>query len=380
MTVYIFIEWFLPAFKGGGPIQSIANLVDRQQEGITYKLISSNKDLDKTKVGVSPDRWLRRNGCTEVYYSSRGTDAALWGQKEDVLFINGIYSWHYNIRPILFSNAGRKIVSSRGMLNAAALAQKSWKKKIFITLWKLARIQHRVEFHASSWHEEEEIRKIFGPGVTVHLATNFPRLFAKQPVPAKQRGELTLISVALISPMKNILRVLQALQQTTEKVTYHIYGPVKEASYWEDCRAVITTLPQNITLHYHGDVHPEKVEESLHSGHVFILPSKFENFCHAIFEAFTAGKPVITSHRTPWSGLEQAGAGLNVNGDDPAELARAIRFFAAMDHTELQSWSNSAASYAASAIDLEDMQNQYRKMFGLTTHIKKIANQKNWRS
>ena len=365
MNIYIFIDWYLPAYKAGGPIQSIANLVAQREEGVNYRIVCGNRDLDGTRIDVATDRWLRLNNWTEIYYCAKGTGPELWGTEKDTLFINGIYSWHFNIRPILFARAKRKIVSGRGMLNTEALAQKSFKKKIFLTVWNLLGVNRRVEFHAASREEAAAIRSIFGDKITVHVAHNFPRVFQQQPVAEKRPGYLELVSVALISPMKNILLVLQALKKVKATVHYHIYGPVKEAPYWQDCLALIETLPSNITVKHHGDVVPHGVEAALQQGQVFILPSKFENFCHAIYEALTAGKPVITSHNTPWKGLETAKAGNNVGTEDENELAAAIQAFAEMDKPALQEWSEGARLYAEGAINLEDIQTQYRRMFHL---------------
>lgn len=365
-TVLFLIEWFAPAYKAGGPIQSIANMVRYPEEGVFYQVVCSDKDLDQTKLAVPTDQWLSLNPWTKLYYSSKGINRRLWGREEDILFINGIYSLHYNILPILFSKAKRKIVSGRGMLNLEAIAQKPLKKKIFLTLWKWAGINRRIEFHAASREEEKAIKTIFGPQVTVHYAANFPRSFALQPVREKKPGELHLVAVALISPMKNLHLVLQALQYVPESVHFHLYGPVKEQGYWKDCLQLTEALPPNIRVHYHGDLAPAKVEDALRNGHVFILPSKFENFCHAIYEALTAGKPVITSHNTPWNGLAAAKAGINVTPENGGEMAEAIRSFVAMTEEDLRQWSGGARAYAEAAIDLEAIRRQYRSMFRLS--------------
>ena len=43
--VLIFIDWFLPAYKAGGPIQSISNLVKRLKNEIDIWIVTSNEDL-----------------------------------------------------------------------------------------------------------------------------------------------------------------------------------------------------------------------------------------------------------------------------------------------------------------------------------------------
>lgn len=363
--ITIYIDWFLPAYQAGGPVQSIANLVAQEGEGFTFSIICSNRELDGSVLGVEPNRWTVYNPQTRVIYESAGRDGYSRKNEEEVLFINGIFSWKYNLKPILFSKAKRKIVSVRGMLLDGALSKKPLKKKLYLALWKAAGIHNKVEFHASNSAEEEAIRKRFGKEIKVHLAPNFPRLFQRQKT-RKRDHELCLVSVALISPMKNILLVLKSLEQVTEKVTYRIYGPVKDEAYWKKCQHKIASLPGNITVSYHGDLHPAKVEEALQTGDVFILPSESENFGHAIYEALTAGKPTITSNNTPWNRLEKARAGINVSIAEELEIREAVRFFAAMDRTEFERWSAGARSYAEAAIDFRQIRRQYRTMFGLS--------------
>jgi len=123
-------------------------------------------------------------------------------------------------------------------------------------------------------------------------------------------------------------------------------------------------MPPNITVNYHGDIAPDKIEQALAKSHVFILPSKSENFGHAIYEALTAGRPVITSKATPWNNLQSAKAGINVSTDDTQELINAIDYFAGMNQEQLNEWSNAAREYAIKAIDMNVIRKEYEVMFG----------------
>jgi len=98
--------------------------------------------------------------------------------------------------------------------------------------------------------------------------------------------------------------------------------------------------------------------------HVFILPSKSENYGHAIIEALSAGRPVITSHATPWNNLETAKAGMNVSTDDIIDLVNAIDNFVGMGKEELEEWSVGAAGYAMKSVDVEKTRKEYEMMFG----------------
>jgi glycosyltransferase involved in cell wall biosynthesis len=165
--------------------------------------------------------------------------------------------------------------------------------------------------------------------------------------------------------MKNHYLVLKALTNCTSNITYHIYGPVKDQAYWKSCLQLIDELPANINVIYHGDVLPEKVEGVLSQTHVYIQPSKSENFGHSIFEALSIGRPVITSHNTLWNDLENLQAGLNVLPANTIDISNAIDFFSRMHDEELLVWSKGACRYAASAIDVESIGNQYLTMFNV---------------
>ena len=219
-------------------------------------------------------------------------------------------------------------------------------KKIYLQLFKLLELQYKIAFQATDEEEERFIASHFGKPALIYTAGNFPNNIGGLPMPPKEPGMLRLISIALISPMKNILLVLEALGKAGALIQYDIYGPVKDAEYWDQCKAKMSSLPANISVKYHEEIEPAKVKGALEQGHVYILPSKSENFGHAIYEALSAGRPVITSNYTPWNNLRESRAGINVAIENTAGLEEAINFFAAMDAAELGQWSHGAVTYA----------------------------------
>lgn len=367
----IFIDWFAPAYKAGGPIQSIVNLVNQPIENVQYRIVCSNQDIDSQPLnGIKTDQWVRFNEHTEVWYNSNSRnifsvlkEVANWNA--EIFFINGIYSWYYNFLPLVFGKAEKKVISARGMLHAGALSQKRWKKSIYLAIWKFLRLHKQHCFHATNQEEKAFIQQAFGTETTVHVVPNLPRIL-KLPLKSQQRREvLQLVSIGLISPMKNYLPVLEALAACHEKVVYTIYGAVKDAAYWKKCTEQIKNLAPHISVVYHGDIPSADVPKALEGADVFVLPSKSENFGHAIYEALSAGKPVITSHNTPWNGLQEAKAGFNVSPENNYELSEAICFFARADQNQLTEWSAGAKAYAERSIDVGKIKMEYKKMFQL---------------
>ncbi len=376
--IFITIPWFLPAFRAGGPIQSIANLVKEFDENVAYYIFCGDTDLNGAALeNIITGEWVDFNEHTKIWYAAPGKASdSLVKQvefiKPDLLYIVGIYSWHYNIVPLLYCNAPLKILSTRGMLHPGALSQKKWKKKIYLRLFRLFEYHHKVHFHATDEEEHKYISNFFGKAITIHTAGNYPNKIAALPVAEKTRGHLKLLSIALISPMKNILLVLEALSKLEYNIQYDIYGPVKDHDYWMLCKEQMKALPKNISATWHGELQPGEVIDAIEASHVFILPSKSENFGHAFYEALSAGRPVITSHNTPWQHLPASKAGMNVSLGGVTELADAIGFFAAMDMEELSLWSLSAHNYASEKINIDDIRKQYDRMFQITGLYQKL--------
>ena len=368
--IFITIPWFLPAFRAGGPVQSIANLVKEFTEEVEYYIFCGDLDLNGAALqNITTDEWVKFNNHTQVWYAGpTKISDALVKQAEliepDIIYIIGLFSWHYNIVPLLFCKGPRKVLSARGMLHPGALSQKKWKKKIFLQIFKILEFQNKVNFHATDLQEEHYIHRFFGDLATTFVASNFPNQIGAMPMKKKEGGDLHLISIGLVYPMKNILLVIESLENLKGNIQYDIYGAIKDENYWDQCIAKIKLLPKNVSVIMHKEIEPKDVKVKLANAHVFILPSKSENFGHAIFEALSTGRPVITSHHTPWNLLKEAHAGMNVaveNGNQ--ELKEAIEFFIKMDDEELKVWHDGALSYATSAINLEKIRTEYRRMF-----------------
>lgn len=172
-----------------------------------------------------------------------------------------------------------------------------------------------------------------------------------------------MISLALISPMKNLLLVMEQLKETQLRVEYEIYGGIKDEEYWNKCKEVAEVFPFNVKFEYEGAAQPDEVEHVLAGAHIFVLPSKSENFGHAILEALSAGRPVITSFGTPYRNLLEKKAGLNIHPENSSELAAALQFFGEMDESELKDWSAGARRYAEEFVKHLRLEEAYSTLF-----------------
>src|SRR5690349_553461 len=93
----------------------------------------------------------------------------------------------------------------------------------------------------------------------------------------KESGILRLLYFSLIAEKKNLLFVLELLNNTELSNIYlDIIGPVKDVQYWESCCKKIGRLQNPERVTYHGAIDPEKRIEVISKYHALILPTHGE--------------------------------------------------------------------------------------------------------
>ncbi len=69
------IGYYLPGSKGGGPIRTLANMVDRIGDEFEFKIIIAYRDFDDTKpyLGIRVDGWNRVSKA-DVFYKTEAIE------------------------------------------------------------------------------------------------------------------------------------------------------------------------------------------------------------------------------------------------------------------------------------------------------------------
>jgi glycosyltransferase involved in cell wall biosynthesis len=371
-------DYFTPAWKAGGPIRSLAQLIETTSADFSFNILCSAYDFgSKNKLtGIQTNTWTKQANGVNIYYNEGRITSLNFLIKRyvesnpDIIYINGLFSFQYNIICLLTARKYRNhnpkvkiILSPRGMLHPGALSQKRFKKKIYLEFLKISGLPKLIHWHATDVHEAEFIKKQFGD-VPLSIAGNFPKLSGILSSPPKQPGSMIMGTLALISPMKNHLEILTSLKHITSNVIWHIYGPVKDQQYWNECLHLINSLPNNIKVVYHGALEPARVHELFEKIHLYIQPSKSENFGHAILEALSAGKPVITTNTTPFTNLNEYKAGYTVPINQlEIQLTRAIDMFSKMGPDEFSTYQKGSADFANNFVNVANLKKQYAEMF-----------------
>ena len=341
--VLAFTGHYLPGYKGGGPIKTIANLLANTSKEVKYSLITKDRDLGDTEpyTTVQPGQWNQVNG-TPVFYSQTGIKGfiqilkILIAREYDAVYLNSFFSVRFSFFPLLLTRLlGQKaVLGPRGEFSEGALSLKAGKKNAFIRVYKLLRLHKRILFQASSEFEAEDIRRTLGNGVDIWVAEDIGSQDFANVVLPKDEHTLKAVFVSRISPKKNLLGAIEMLAEAREPVVYDIYGPKEDEQYWAACHEAIQSLPSHIQVNHKGALSPQEVVNTIAGYDVFFMPTKGENYGHVIAEALCAGLPLVIADTTPWRDLQDKGIGWDLPLVNPEAFASALDELAVMSPEE----------------------------------------------
>jgi len=383
-TVLITTGCYSPGYKGGGPIRSLANLVDKLGDEFQFNIITLDRDLGDRRPyqGIKSHSWYPI-GKANVLYLSR-SESSWWNLKKllssfkyDVLYLNSYFTG-LNIKIIWLElmriiPSRPIIIAPRGEFSQSAMMLKSNKKRTYIWITDLMKAYRKVIWHASSEYEAGDINREIKYGRPIIKTINTLMTITPGPQHTSQfrekyTGDLRIIFLSRISRMKNLDFALKALREVKGQVTFDIYGPLEDKKYWKECKLLMDDLPSNVGAKYCGSVNPNNVPAILSNYHIFLLPTRGENFGHAIFEALSSGCPVVMSDQTKWRDLEGKKVGWDLPLSDIGRFREILQRCITMDATEYNKWSVCSRQYAERIItEQEELTLQsYRDLFSRT--------------
>jgi len=366
-------DWFPPAYKAGGPVQSCANLAKVLAGHFEIWVLTGDRDLgdEQPFAGLELNTWIRRADHLRVMYlenqklSKQNWTDLVREVAPQVVYLNSMFSLTFSIRPLLWLQSDYPeisvILAPRGMLRASALAYKTWKKRIFLQLARIWGWYQQVHFHATDVEEVEAIQRLVGKPLQITRLANIPAPVADYW--PKPKGVVHFIFVGRIHPVKGLLKAIEAFQQITDPVIFTIVGPIEDPSYLKICQNLIRELPKSIRVDWREALPHDEVQALLHQAHFLVLPSQGENFGHAIFEAFATGTPVLISDQTPWRDLPEQKIGWDLPLANLAGWEAAIQQALSMEWATYEQWSRQAHAFAQRFWAEQHWVEQYVKLF-----------------
>jgi glycosyltransferase involved in cell wall biosynthesis len=195
----------------------------------------------------------------------------------------------------------KRIVSPRGMLTPWALRHKSLRKKAAWLLFGRNGFLSASALHATSQQEADEFRALgarqpialIPNGVDMHDIDSAP--------PAKTK---TMLFLSRLHPKKGVAELVAAWRAVRPAGWRLVLAGPDEARMLDSLRLVPADA-----ISYVGEVDGDEKWRLLQAAAVTVLPSYSENFGVVVAESLMAGVPVIATHGTPWSSLEEHNCG-----------------------------------------------------------------------
>lgn len=388
--ILVFARYYLPGFRAGGPIRSIANQVERLSQYFDFRIVALDRDLGAEEpYSSAADGVWTRVGSAKVLYVRPNIGLCklrkiMIATPHDLLYLNSFFDPRFTLLPLFINRYRRSlrcpvVVAPRGECSQGALGLRRLRKMIFLWLTRLVSLYDSVTWQASSVHEAADIKRVLylfksrginkGVCVASDIATVANRT---DPNAAPERFNLAtrdgsqglrICFLSRISPMKNLEFALETLYRVKVPVIFTIYGPSEDEVYWAQCRALISQMPRHIRVTYSGPVDHENVVRTIASYDLFFLPTRGENYGHVIHEALRAGVPILISDRTPWRHLEANGAGWALSLDDVGAFVAAIELAASWSPQERQVRSANALKLGMEVSDDQENIEANRRLF-----------------
>lgn len=380
--ILIVYEFFFPAYKAGGIIQSLNNLIYLMHPYFEFYIITGSTDLNETMnlSGVHINSWNKVNigndAIVNVWYDDKNNLNyfklnKLFNQVcPDIFYINGFMSVPFLLLPLFVIKTTsfrhkKIIVAPRGMLQDGAISVNYLKKKLYLLIIQVLRLTNNIQWHITADVELIGIQKYFKFNRShLNCIANIPvsPVITIQPT-VKQVGKLKLVYASIITKKKNLHYLLETLQYCKSSIHLTIYGVIKEQSYWSICQNLLSKIPKNIYVHYAGDYKPEQMQHIVSQSDAMVLLSKGENFSHAIYESLSAGRPVISSHYTSWDNLTSKNAGWNFAINEPKLLAKELDDLASYSENEWSKFAKGAYQLAKDYITNQTFVDHYLNLF-----------------
>jgi len=363
--ILVFVQYYLPGYVSGGPVRTIANLVERLGDEFLFKIVCLDRDMlsNVEYNGISVNSW-NRVGKAYVFYASpdfcsfKNIKTLIQKIEYDVLYLNSFFSYKFSILPLFIANMlklsrSKIILAPRGEFAKGAISLKPKRKKIFLYVANVFRLHKGITWQASANHELKDIVNVQNVASSkVVIASDLPQdpssIILEKFCPRKKNAPLRIIFLSRICKVKNLLFLLDVVGSSEFSISVDIYGSKEDLDYWALCQRKILTLPEHIKVRDCGVIANDSVCSTVSNYDLFFLPTLGENFGHAIYEAFSSGTPVLISDRTPWRSLKEKGIGWDVPLENKQLYCDALETQFRLDRAEQLNQRKKVLEYAKS--------------------------------
>jgi glycosyltransferase involved in cell wall biosynthesis len=375
--ILICIDWYAPGFKAGGPIRSVANIVNAFKHKFDFYILTSAYDLGETSPYNDRELnlWHDQEGVFVKYLEKKLMNSSTIASnirevEPDTIYLNSLFSKVFTLIPLSVARKKRikTIIAPRGMLGKGALDIKRSKKMTFIKIAKSLGWFRKVIWHASTMEEKLEIEKHFGKKAKIEIAQNIPlsqELDIDNILDRKNTGIVKFVFISRIAQKKNLHLAIDSLKRVSsnKKIEFDIYGNIEDQEYFNTFKKNIKKHGK-INIRYKGVLNPNDISNIYANADFMLLPTMHENYGHAIVEAWANGCPVIISKYTPWKNLRIKNLGWDVDIDSKQNLVNVIQEAVDIDFTSYIQMVRASYNYFGEKICDDTVMQANQKLFG----------------
>ncbi|MBL9002040.1 MAG: glycosyltransferase [Phycisphaerae bacterium] len=228
------------------------------------------------------------------------------------------------------------VVSLHGMLDDWCMAQRSLKKRAYMSLGGRHFLEHAARVHCTARAELDQSKKWFPNGaeaIIPYLMDLEPfrqlpgrELAAKRFTFLENGGEPTVLFLSRLHYKKGPELLLQAASRLrTQGIRGQVaFAGTGEPAYVESLKTIASKLGIAGNVHFLGQVIGREKISLYQNADLFVLPTSQENFGLVLIEALACGTPLITTKGVDiWQDVQASGAAEIVD-QRPEQLAEAI--------------------------------------------------------
>ena len=371
MNILIIMSGFFPGRKYGGPPVSTDNFCTLMKDSADCYILTHNHDMGESAPYPNiTEEWNDRGNAKVRYVSDSEYNVATFETviqevQPVYIYLQGLFQeCVFPCLKLAKKHHVKVVLAPRGELCSGAF-KKKYKKIPYIAVLRMMGLLKEVSFQSTSDEETGAIEKYLGASEDrIHLLTNIPSIPNNLPESkVKVAGIGRFVFISRILWKKNLLKAISFLQSVKGTAIFDIYGPKEDENYWKDCEDAIKQLPSNVKVNYCGVLSHDEIHRTFCQYDAFLFPTLSENYGHVIAEALMTGCIPIISDQTPWTDMNENGAGWALPLAEEDGFKKAIQQVVDMEEDTIQNKRDCIKKYLTIKLKLDELKDEYRKVF-----------------
>lgn len=218
----------------------------------------------------------------------------------DIVHTHGIWKYPSSVVARWGAATGRPyIVSPHGMLDAWALKNSAWKKRIAARLYENAHLRGAACFHALCDAEAHAVRELGFHHPICVIPNGIAQPLYEMPSPAPWATSIphehrVMLFLGRLHPKKNLSALIEAWPSDAESQNWHLaIAGWDDGGHEETLHKLAKKRGLEKRIHFLGPLFGKAKDAAFRSADAFVLPSLSEGLPIAVLEAWSYGLPVL---------------------------------------------------------------------------------------